>query len=227
MSYKVNKIDNNKLSSNQYLVRRKHNNFDLELFMRNRFTTDGWSIADGADLIVTPLQYVMTECFVRLPDSHYCDHASTVEAIYAAIYSDFQGFIENGKQSWYDSVVKDGNIIIQMCSGPNSFHIMGIPNVISQSQYNFLVVFNESIKEIYESNRDYFDRYPMRFTLMHSFYNYYEDKNVNCIDGIVEMMKNRVVNVETKEEFILGTGITSLTEENKKEYSLKKVRKYY
>lgn len=202
------------LSESQLLVRKKHLNFDLEKFMNNRATTD------AAVLIVTPYQYVMTECFIkRYYNSSNYTHEETANAIYSSIYDNYEKNNCNPTQIWYDKILNDGNICFQLCSGCFAVSIMGFPNTITQSQYDFLVLFNDEIKRIHENNKKYFDENPMIFV------NSINGRFIrNNIDSILEELNSRIENTNTKEETIIGSNIKELNKNLNSKLILKKIK---
>lgn len=180
-------------------VEKEHLNFDLEKFMKKE------GASSGAVVLMTPKQIVATDCFVRRElDPTYGEHGFALEAISNAVYADYGVYNTSYNLIWQAIALADGNIFMQLCTDCSS--IIWIPEVISISQYNSLLLFNEKIKEIYSNNKEYFDLYPMAFIS-----NLREDKeDLNNIDTILEIAKGKIGNVNLKMETIVGDNIQQL-----------------
>lgn len=194
--------DLNNLSASQFRVKMQHSKFDLETFM-NHYT----SVSDAAVLLLTPSQVVTTNLFVNNNYGDFCVHEDTLREIYNTIYVDFEK-PKTQKKTLQDSIMADGNIFMLLMNGPAAINIIGIPDVISVSQYNLLVDFNNKIKEMYENDKSYFDSFPMRFITYYGSDNYNE--NVNNIDAILVNLKNSIGDAQEREEVILGDSIKDL-----------------
>lgn len=84
----VDNIDN--LSASQLRVTKEHLEFDLERFMNGR------GKSDGAVLLITQSQFVMTDCF----ESKYLMHEDSIKTIYSAIYGDSKKLEDNNSTIW-------------------------------------------------------------------------------------------------------------------------------
>lgn len=182
------------LSLEQLMVKKEHLIFDLEAFMKEK------GASDGAVMLITPNQCIMTDCFVRrASDLSYGEHGAAINAIYQAIYENPEEVTGTYDRMWQEQVMQDGNGCIQLCNGSSS--VVSIPEVVSQAQYLALDWFNNKIKEIYEMNRDYFDVYPMEFV------SWGDVSSVNNIDEILASIKVGEVNYKFEDEMVLGNSI--------------------
>lgn len=200
MNKKIDDLE--KLSSNQLLIRNNHMKFDLETFMNHN------SESEAAVLLVTPSQFILTDCFIESSyEQGYYTHEDTMRVIYSSISIELDK-IKNNKSTLENLIIKDGNIFMLLCNEFEIFSIIGIPKVISKSQYNFLVTFNNELKKIYQNNKDYFDYHPMKFTTYYDNNACYD--TLNNIDGILHNLKKNIGYIQEREEILLGDRIKDI-----------------
>lgn len=99
--------------------------------------------------------------------------------------------------------MEDGNIFVRFCL--YGINIVGLPKVISVSQYNFLVAFNEKIKEIYLHNEYRFNNEPISFVTFDDL-----GYSMNNIEAILVEAKKRIGDVKDNNEIIVGDSIKDL-----------------
>jgi len=163
---------------------------------------------DGGILFISPKQAIMTDTFVKNNNATtYGDHSNAVKEIIRGITND-NDFNFNLSSVWQRQVT-DYGICIQLCTTVSS--LVWLPSTISQEQYDYLVEFNNKIKQIYNYNPSYFSNHPMIFETEDTF-------SINNIDDILVEAKKRIGLSNNGNEVILGKEITS----NKNNYEGKK-----
>lgn len=175
----------------QYII-NKNRSFDLSKFMVNNYSTN------GAVVLITPLQAIMSECFAKRGDGYA--HVDTMKSIYSSVYE--ENVKTNGEEIYNDLFTDDNNIRMRLCSSI-SINVIYIPSVITDSQYNYLVNFNNMIKNIYMKNKTYFDEFPMQFSS-----NLVDEYSLNNIDNIVAMARNNVGTFSYLDEYLIGEDIS-------------------
>lgn len=190
----------NNLSLEQLRLKKEHLIFDLEKFMLNKGTSD------GALLLITPSQILMTDCFVSaFEDDPFGCHLDVADYMYKAIYGESKLFEGGNPFIWQELVMEDGNVCLQLCRSEDmAISLVCVPEIISENQYNLLVEFNNRVKEIYVNNKNYFDNSPMGFVLYDSDN---ECDTLNNLDDILLVLKDRIGKVNSRQEVILGNSI--------------------
>lgn len=164
--------------------------FDLEKF----FLKDGTD--NTAVLLITPEQSIMTECFAGKTKEYgnSDQHAATVGEIYKVIYDDGQlsPEVQTDEEILGEKTQKDGNILIQLCQDSSSN--IWLPKTINSFQYSALEKFCNEINAISEKNKIKLDFWP----------DFNEYQNPEGLQLALEEAKNRIGNVDLRNEIIVG-----------------------
>ena len=159
--------------------------FNLDDFLHSKSGSTG-----GVGLI-TKNQMIITDTFAKLrKSSTYGSHIDSLIEIYKVIYG-LKPMIINLNDpkklvNWQEEVLKDGNILIQFCEPKTMETLIWLPANIDNKQSEFLEILNQEIKNIIESDLEYFEENPVILT--YDYQNeYYEEKN--SLNYLIEQLK--------------------------------------
>lgn len=182
----------------QRTVVNENKRFNLEEFMKNKYDTS------AAVVLITPLQAIMCKCSMGGNYQEWL-HTDVLQAMYSAVYEEE---VEIKEASAFKDLFKnDNNIRMLLCSGIST-NIIYLPEVIDINQYNCLNEFNNMIKDIYDNNKAYFDKYSMFFGYISSGDDdFSEEVDINNIDSILELAKERIGSFSYSDEYRIGNDI--------------------
>ena len=122
---------------------------EINKFSLNDFLHDNGPVT-GAVILITPNQMLKTYNYVE--KDRYYSHFDTVNEMYKAIYNENIDY----NILWQPSIIKDGNIVLQLCIPKYEFSFAWLPENIENSQIDYLEKFNNELKSIKQKDQEYF-----------------------------------------------------------------------
>ena len=166
----------------QRLLINEMKKFNLDVFFHNK------GLSSGAIVLITKNQMIITDTFIRdEKDPNYGSHYDSANEIYKVIFNKEVKNDHNKEKNvnWQETIINDGNILIQLCSDASS--LVWTPETIDDNQLHFLEELNKQIKIIIDNDNDYFNDRPIIF-------DYIENAKIeytlfNSLDYIIEIKR--------------------------------------